>query len=96
VLALGPLSVRPENQRSGVGSALMHAILGAAEALEEPLVGVLGDPGYYSRFGFRPSQEYRIDPAKPRWQSHFQIRPLSAYSQLVYGTFTYPEPFHRL
>jgi putative acetyltransferase len=96
VLALGPLSVRPENQRSGVGSALMHAILGAAEALEEPLVGVLGDPGYYSRFGFRPSQEYRIDPAIPRWQSHFQIRPLSAYSQLVYGTFTYPEPFHRL
>jgi predicted N-acetyltransferase YhbS len=35
VLALGPLSVHPENQRSGVGSALMHAILGAAEALED-------------------------------------------------------------
>jgi putative acetyltransferase len=83
-------------ERSGVGSALMHAILGAAEALEEPLVGVLGDPGYYSNFGFRPSQEYGIEPAIPRWQSHFQIRTLSAYSQLVHGTFKYPKPFDRL
>jgi putative acetyltransferase len=45
VLALGPLAVHPDQQRSGVGLALMHAILGAAEALDEPLVGVLGDPG---------------------------------------------------
>jgi putative acetyltransferase len=38
VLALGPLSVRPDRQRQGVGSALMHAVLGAADALGEPLV----------------------------------------------------------
>jgi putative acetyltransferase len=79
-----------------VGLALMHAILGAAEALNEPLVGVLGDPCYYSRFGFRPSEEYRIKPAAPGWQPHFQIRALGAYSQLVHGTFRYPEPFNRL
>jgi putative acetyltransferase len=96
VLALGPLAVRPENQRRGVGLALMHAILGAAEALNEPLVGVLGDPHYYSRFGFRPSEEYAIKPPVPRWQPDFQIRVLAAYSQLVHGTFRYPEPFNRL
>src|SRR5205085_8996877 len=31
-LALGPLAVRPDQQRHGAGSALMHAVLGAADA----------------------------------------------------------------
>src|SRR5512144_2954801 len=37
-LGLGPLAVRPDRQRRGVGRALMHAVLGAAEALGEPFV----------------------------------------------------------
>jgi putative acetyltransferase len=96
VLALGPLAVHPEYQRCGVGSALMHAILGAAEALDEPLVGVLGEPHYYSRFGFCPSEVYAIKAPVARWQPDFQVRVLGAYSQLVHGTFRYPEPFNRL
>jgi putative acetyltransferase len=53
VLGLGPLAVTPKSQGSGVGSALMHAVLGAADALDEPLVVLLGHTGYYPRFGFR-------------------------------------------
>ena len=34
-LGLAPLSVLPTNQGKGLGSALMHAILAAAEALNE-------------------------------------------------------------
>jgi putative acetyltransferase len=95
VLGLGPLSVRPDWQRRGVGSALMHAILGAADALDEPLVALLGDPGYYGRFGFRPSQEYRIAPPRPEWRAHFQVRPLANYRPEIRGTFGYAEPFDR-
>ena len=46
VLGLGPISVRPDHQGRGVGSALMHAVLGAADALGEPLVALLGDPRF--------------------------------------------------
>jgi putative acetyltransferase len=95
VLGLGPLSVRPDWQRRGVGSALMHAILGAADALDEPLVALLGDPGYYGRFGFRLSEEYQIAPPRPGWRAHFQVRPLGAYRPSVRGTFAYAEPFDR-
>ena len=95
VLALGPLAVRPDSQRRGVGSALMHAILGAADALDEPLVALLGDPAYYSRFGFRPSSDYQIVPPRPEWQPHFQVRVLAGYQPSVRGTFTYPDPFER-
>jgi putative acetyltransferase len=95
VLALGPLTVRPDQQRRGVGSALMHAVLGAAEALGEPLVVLLGDPGYYHRFGFRLTAEYQITPPDPGWHAHFQVRALTAYTPSLRGAFAYPDPFNR-
>lgn len=96
VLALGPLSVRPGDQRRGVGLALVHTVLGAADALGEPLVALLGSPAYYARFGFRPSAEYGITPPVPEWAAHFQVRTLSAYDAGIRGTFAYPEPFDRV
>jgi putative acetyltransferase len=95
VLALGPLAVRPDSQRRGVGSALMHAVLRAADALDEPLVALLGSPAYYSQFGFRPSGEYQIVPPRPEWRPHFQVRVLAGYRPSVRGMFTYPAPFER-
>jgi putative acetyltransferase len=96
VLALGPLTVRPDRQRAGVGSALAHAVLGAADALGEPLVALLGDPGYYWRFGFRLAAEYHINPPVASWQPHFQVRVLFCYRPSVTGTFRYAEPFDRV
>jgi putative acetyltransferase len=96
VLALGPLSVRPDWQRQGTGKALMHAVLGAADALGEPLVALLGSTEYYPRFGFRLASEYGITPGPPEWKEHFQVRTLTAYDPAVRGEFAYPEPFDRL
>ena len=96
VLALGPLSVRPDWQRRGVGKALMHAVLGAGDALGEPLVALLGSTAYYPRFGFRPASEYGITPKPPQWAEHFQVRTLTAYDPAVRGDFAYPEPFDRV
>jgi putative acetyltransferase len=95
VLALGPLAVRPDRQQNGVGSALMHTVLGAADALGEPLAALLGDPAYYRRFGFELSNLYQITPPRPGWQPHFQVRVLTQYHPRLRGTFTYPEPFDR-
>ncbi|MDX6419757.1 MAG: putative acetyltransferase [Trebonia sp.] len=96
VLALGPLSVRPDWQRRGIGKALVHAVLGAADARGEPLVVLLGSTGYYAKFGFRPAGEYEITPKHPEWKEHFQVRTLTAYDPAVRGEFAYPEPFDRL
>ena len=95
VVALGPLAVRPNHQRHGAGSALMHAVLGAADALGEPLAALLGDPAYYRRFGFELGTVYQITPPRPEWQPHFQVRVLSEYQPRRPGRFTYPEPFNR-
>ena len=94
-LGLGPLGVLPAWQGRGVGSALMYAVLGAAEALDEPLVVLLGHKDYYPRFGFRPAMEYGVTPPVPEWRTeYFQALPLSAYQPTIRGEFTYPEPFN--
>lgn len=49
---LGPISVAPEYQQQGVGSALMHAVLEQLKQLGAAGCVVLGDPTYYSKFGF--------------------------------------------
>jgi predicted N-acetyltransferase YhbS len=95
VLALGPLAVRPDSQGHGVGSALMYAVLGAAEALGEPLVALLGDPAFYGRFGFELGTAYQITPPRPEWQPHFQVRVLTDCEPPTRGVFAYPEPFDR-
>lgn len=51
-LGLGPVAVLPPLQRAGIGSALIRAALAGAGAAGEELVFVVGDPAYYSRFGF--------------------------------------------
>jgi len=94
-VGLGPISVRPDRQRAHVGSALMHAVLGAADALGEPVVCLLGDPAFYGRFGFRPAAELGIDAPEPAWGTFFQARPLAAWSPELAGPFVYSEPFSR-
>jgi putative acetyltransferase len=51
-LGLGPVAVRPDRQRRGVGSALIRAGLEQAREAGWQAVFVLGDPAYYRRFGF--------------------------------------------
>lgn len=95
-LALGPLAVMPDRQRVGIGHALMHAVLGAAEALDETIVGVLGDPAYYARFGFRPASSVGIEAQVPAWGDNFQIRTLGPTTQPPTGRFLYSAPFGSL
>ena len=51
--AVGPIGVLPELQRSrSVGSALMEEAIALARAQNIQMLFLLGDPKYYSRFGF--------------------------------------------
>jgi putative acetyltransferase len=92
-LGLGPISVRPDRQRRGVGGALMHAVLGAAEARDERLVALLGDPAFYGRFGFVAAADAGIRSPDPAWGAYFQVR---VFGAPVAGAFRYAAPFESL
>ena len=49
---LGPVSVSPDLQRQGIGGALIREGLARLATLNADGCVLLGDPAYYSRFGF--------------------------------------------
>ena len=93
-LGLGPISVDPDLQGRGIGSALMYAVLGAAQALDERLVVLLGDPEYYRRFGFVSAEDLHVESPDAAWGHYFQARALlDGHPQ---GCFRYAAPFSAL
>jgi len=51
-LGAGPVAVRPDRQRRGIGGALVEAALERARRLGAPGCVLVGDPAFYGRFGF--------------------------------------------
>lgn len=94
-LGLGPIGVLPEHQGTGIGSALVHAVVAVAEARNETLVALLGDPTFYGRLGFGPAADQGVEAPDPSWGVHFQVRVIDP-SAVVAGPFVYAEPFTRL
>ena len=52
VAIFGPVSVLPEMQKRGYGSALINHTLGLAKDMGIPLILITGNQDYYKRFGF--------------------------------------------
>lgn len=50
---LGPISVQPELQGRHIGASLMHAALDGLSARGAAGCVLVGEPAYYTRFGFR-------------------------------------------
>ncbi len=60
LFGLAPMAVDPTRQRAGIGSVLVREGLSRCEQLGAAGVVVLGHPGYYPRFGFRPASAFGI------------------------------------
>lgn len=95
VASLSPLAVHPDHQRSGVGSALVHAAVAVADELGEPLVVLEGSPDYYGRLGFEYSVPLGIAIHLPDWApaEAAQVRRLTNYDPSFTGTVEYPPAF---
>jgi putative acetyltransferase len=94
LLQLSPLSVAPDRQGTGIGSALTRESLRLADERGEPLVLVLGHPTYYPRFGFRPASALGLLAPNPEWPDEaFMTVPLSGYDPALRGRVTFAPPF---
>jgi len=90
--ALAPLSVRPDRQREGLGSALVRASLESAREFGCQGVLVLGDPAYYGRFGF--SADHARDVSSPfKGLAAFQALPLEELAFARPLTVVYADAF---
>lgn len=86
---LGPLSVVPVYQGHGIGSALVKAALATLRRMGAAGCVLVGNPGYYGRFGFRnePGLVYPGLPAE-----YFQA--LAFVGTVPAGTVAFHESFN--
>lgn len=72
VLCFGPISVLPSCQRQGVGGQLIRHTLQLAREAGHSAVLILGDPLYYSRYGFLPAEQFGIATADNHYSAALQ------------------------
>lgn len=85
---LGPVSVRPDRQRQGIGGLLIRRGLSELRARGAGGCVVLGDPAYYQRFGFENDEALRYVDAP----SQFFMR-LSFVDKVPAGRVRYHPAF---
>ena len=78
VLCMGPLSVLPSHQGSGIGSLLMNHSIARARELGCKAIIIFGNPRYYQRFGFKNAAEYGIQTAAGENLAAFMVLELGA------------------
>jgi putative acetyltransferase len=90
-VALAPVAVDPDCQGEGVGSKLISAGIEMLRERGEQVILVVGNPAYYSRFGFSCAVGKRY----PGRQSgpHFLALVLGDPATAPIGPATYPDAF---
>lgn len=79
---LGPIAVDVASRRGGLGAELVQACLDEAEAMTLDGVLLVGDPPYFSRFGFLPAPDAvlsgPVDRRRVMWLPITEIPPAGA------------------
>ena len=93
VLALAPLSVRPEFQGQGVGTALMNRAHDTARKLGYEYSFVLGSELYYPRVGYIPADSLGVSAPEGIPPEKFMGLKLSESAEPISGELVYAEEF---
>ena len=95
VLCLGPVSVLPELQGRGIGGRLILESLERARDLGFRGVFLMGNPAYYSKFGFAGAENFGVRYSDGKSYDHFMGLELTPGSlNGLAGSFFEDEVFH--
>lgn len=93
VLVLAPLSVFPENQKQGIGTALMKEAHKIARELGYQYSLVLGSEKYYPRVGYTPAEDFGIEVPEGIPSANFMAMKLQPNAVSISGKVTYAKEF---
>nr|WP_027135222.1 N-acetyltransferase [Geminicoccus roseus] len=89
---LGPVAVAPERQGQGIGSALIEEGLRRLRAQGASGCVVLGEPGYYRRFGFAQDPALTLEGPPAEYFLALRFQPTPAQGAVAYhAAFGGPE-----
>jgi putative acetyltransferase len=92
-LALAPMSVLPEFQKQGIGSALVREGLDECRRRGHKIVVVVGHPHFYPRFGFSPQLAAHLESPFSGRDSFMAVELEPGALDHVSGKVAYPPPF---
>ena len=93
-LVLGPVAVHPEHQRRGIGKALINEGLERAKEVGFGAVIVVGDPVYYTQFGFKPAVTMKLRTSMKIPDENFMAKEISRNAlRGIIGTVMFPREF---
>jgi putative acetyltransferase len=81
---IGPVAVLPQEQGRGVGRRLVELALDNLRAMGAEGCVVLGDPGYYGRFGFRVDPNLTLEGVPPEYFQALAFRGARARGSVTY------------
>lgn len=81
---LGPVSVLPRLQGRGIGSRLVREALGLLRQQGAAGCVVLGEPGYYGRFGFRAYPGLVLEGVPPGYFQALHFHGAAAQGRVSY------------
>ena len=94
VLCVGPVSVIPEFQKSGIGSKLIKESIKVAKELGSQGMILYGNPEYYHRFGFINAKNYGISTKDGQnFEPFMALELLKESLNNVHGKFFEDEDF---
>ena len=97
VALLGPLAVMPTLHNQGIGSTLVQTGFKHLENSKIGYVFVLGDPAYYSRFGFKAEDKVVTPyPLPTEWRGAWQSIHLCDVKAPHEGRLSVPEPWRQI
>lgn len=93
-ISLGPIAVLPDWQHQGVGSVLVQRGLAHLQQAGHTIVTVLGNPAFYTRFGFEPAMNFNIRCQYDVPPAAFMVKVLQSAALCgKRGTVHYPSVF---
>jgi putative acetyltransferase len=95
-IGLAPLAVDESLRRQGLGEKLVYEGLDTLNEFSYAAVVVLGDLGYYERFGFKPAVAHDLHCRWPGTEAVFLVYPLAEEAlKGITGLVEYSAPFNR-
>ncbi len=97
VALLGPLAVTPTLHKQRIGSTLVQTGFKHLENSKICYVLVLGDPAYYSRFGFKAEDKVVTPyPLPAEWRGAWQSIKLCDVETSLEGKLSVPGPWRQI
>ncbi len=97
VALLGPLAVTPTLHKQGIGSALVQTGFKQMGNSKIGYIFVLGDPAYYSRFGFKAEENVATPyPLPTEWGGAWQSIKLCDAQASLEGRLSVPGPWRQI